>query len=234
MIHVESEPGKGTALHDSPASYCDAEKKWEGPEMALIPEGTGHILYVDDEEPIASLGWEMLTSLGYDVAVRLSSPRRPGGVPGKPAGLRPGDHGHDDAQLTGARLAGEMLKIRPDLPVILTTGFSERMDRGGAEARLPGFPDEARLPRRPRPGREESPRKGSNRRNGDLRRKTISNGNTWFIARSTMGKTIAGFTLRLQPGSTRVHIATSQPQSLYTTLLPPKLRQAPGMKQVSP
>ncbi len=132
MIHVESEPGKGTAftIH---LPLLDAEKKWEGPEMALIPEGTGHILYVDDEEPIASLGWEMLTSLGYDVAVRLSSLDALEAFRANPQGYDLVITDMTMPNMTGARLAGEMLKIRPDLPVILTTGFSERMDREEAQ-----------------------------------------------------------------------------------------------------
>jgi CheY-like chemotaxis protein len=37
-------------------------------------------------------------------------------------------------QLTGVRLAEELLRIRPDLPVVLCTGFSEMVDSDGAHA----------------------------------------------------------------------------------------------------
>ncbi len=132
MIRVESEPGKGTAftIH---LPLLDAVTEWEGPEMALIPEGTGHILYVDDEEPIASLGREMLTSLGYDVAVRLSSIDALEAFRANPRDYDLVITDMTMPNMTGARLAGEMLKIRPDLPIILTTGFSERMDREEAQ-----------------------------------------------------------------------------------------------------
>jgi YesN/AraC family two-component response regulator len=36
--------------------------------------------------------------------------------------------------VTGVRLAEELLRIRPDLPVILCTGFSERVDANRAQA----------------------------------------------------------------------------------------------------
>jgi len=132
MIHVESESGKGTAftIH---LPLLDAEKEWEGPEMALIPEGTGHILYVDDEEPVASLGREMLTSLGYDVAVRLSSIDALEAFRANPRDYDLVITDMTMPNMTGARLAGEMLKIRPDLPIILTTGFSERIDKEEAQ-----------------------------------------------------------------------------------------------------
>ncbi|HOI74457.1 MAG TPA: PAS domain S-box protein [Syntrophales bacterium] len=132
MIHVESEPGKGTTftIH---LPLLDAATEWEGPEMALIPEGSGHILYVDDEEPIASLGREMLTSLGYDVAIRLSSIDALEAFRANPRDYDLVITDMTMPNMTGARLAEEMLKIRPDLPIILTTGFSERMDKEAAQ-----------------------------------------------------------------------------------------------------
>ncbi len=132
MIHVESESGKGTAftIH---LPLLDAASEREGQETALIPEGNGHILYVDDEEPIASLGREMLTSLGYDVAVRLSSIDALEAFRANPRDYDLVITDMTMPNMTGARLAGEMLKIRPDLPIILTTGFSERIDKEEAE-----------------------------------------------------------------------------------------------------
>ncbi len=132
MIHVDSEPGKGTTftIH---LPLLDAATEWEGPEMSLIPEGSGHILYVDDEEPIASLGREMLTSLGYDVAIRLSSIDALEAFRANPRDYDLVITDMTMPNMTGARLAEEMLKIRPDLPIILTTGFSERMDKEAAQ-----------------------------------------------------------------------------------------------------
>jgi CheY-like chemotaxis protein len=37
-------------------------------------------------------------------------------------------------ELTGDRLAEEIMKIRPDIPVILCTGYSERIDHDRARA----------------------------------------------------------------------------------------------------
>jgi len=37
------------------------------------------------------------------------------------------------AQITGDKLARELMKIRPDLPVILCTGFSEKITKEKAE-----------------------------------------------------------------------------------------------------
>jgi CheY-like chemotaxis protein len=138
MISVESEPGRGTVftIH---LPLLDASGHPERPETPPLPVGTGHILYVDDEEPIASLGREMLTSLGYDVAVRLSSIDALEAFRANPRDYDLVITDMTMPNMTGARLAEEMLKIRPDLPIILTTGFSERMDKEEAE-RL-GFRD---------------------------------------------------------------------------------------------
>jgi CheY-like chemotaxis protein len=36
--------------------------------------------------------------------------------------------------MTGDKLAGELMNIRPDIPIILCTGFSEKMSKERAEA----------------------------------------------------------------------------------------------------
>jgi len=69
----------------------------------------------------------MLTSLGYDVSVRL------GGNDALETFLDAPDRfdlvitDMTMPGLTGAALAREMLKVRPGLPIILTTGSSERI-----------------------------------------------------------------------------------------------------------
>jgi len=123
-IAVESEPGKGTVF-----TIClpliEIKGEPEGREAVPVPRGEGHILYVDDEAAIAAMSEEMLTSLGYEVTVCLGSPDA--------LETFRADPGRFDAvitdmtmpNMTGAALAAELLKIRPGLPIILTTGFSE-------------------------------------------------------------------------------------------------------------
>ena len=72
VITMESEPGRRDNIYGFAAADRDRPAAGDH-ESTIIPKGSGSILLVDDEEPIASLGQEMLTSLGYDVSVRFSS-----------------------------------------------------------------------------------------------------------------------------------------------------------------
>lgn len=133
---MDSEKGQGTTFTIL-LPLLAVNGKLEKQETTYIPEGKGRILYVDDEEAIASLGKEMLSFLGYEVSVRLSS------IDALEA-FRAGPERFDLVitdmtmpNMTGAALAKEMMKIRPDIPIILTTGFSERITE--EEANKIGF-----------------------------------------------------------------------------------------------
>jgi two-component system, cell cycle sensor histidine kinase and response regulator CckA len=124
IIIVESEPGKGTVF----TIYLPlilADEELTRPEKVSLPQGKGHILYVDDEEAIASLGREMLSSLGYNVTVHLRSRDALEAFRAHPERFDLVITDMTMPHMTGTNMAREMLKIRPGLPIILTTGFSE-------------------------------------------------------------------------------------------------------------
>ncbi|PKN35059.1 MAG: hypothetical protein CVU61_05160 [Deltaproteobacteria bacterium HGW-Deltaproteobacteria-19] len=125
-ISVESEPGKGSVFTIS-LPLIEADEPGAGRDAEPPPKGKGRILLVDDEEPLAALGQEMLSSLGYDVSVRLSSRDALEAFRMNPARFDLVITDMTMPNMTGDHLAQEMLKIRPDLPIILTTGFSERI-----------------------------------------------------------------------------------------------------------
>jgi CheY-like chemotaxis protein len=85
-------------------------------------------LFIDDEDFLIDLGKNMLKKLGYRVEVRTQ--------PVEALELfKAGPHKFDlvisDMTMpimTGDTLAAELMKIRPDLPVIICTGYSEKMD----------------------------------------------------------------------------------------------------------
>ncbi|MEI7637008.1 MAG: PAS domain S-box protein [Syntrophus sp. (in: bacteria)] len=132
IIFVESELGKGTVftIH---LPLIAADGKLEGQEIISIPNGKGCILYVDDEEPIAAMGQDMLTSLGYDVTVRFSSRDALEAFRAHPERFDLVITDMTMPNMTGSNLAREILKIRPGLPIILTTGFSERINEEEAK-----------------------------------------------------------------------------------------------------
>lgn len=124
-IIVESEPGKGSLfiIYLPVIKSSETEKRFDPME---IPMGSEHILFVDDEVTIARLGKKMLESIGYSVTTRTSSIEA----------LELFKYRADIFDLvitdmtmpnmTGDRLASEMMRIRPDIPVILCTGYSKK------------------------------------------------------------------------------------------------------------
>ncbi len=124
VISVSSEPEKGTTFTIY-LPLLDIHEEPEGKKKEIIPTGMGRILFVDDEESIASIGKEMLTSLGYDVDVRFSSLDALYAFRANPNRFDLVITDMTMPNMTGVDLAHEMLKIRSEMPIILTTGFSE-------------------------------------------------------------------------------------------------------------
>lgn len=93
-----------------------------------IPRGTERTLFVDDDESLAQLGTLQLQSLGYHVTAQAN--------PRKALEMFRSNPDRFDLiitdmtmpGMTGDRLIAEIRGIRPNLPTILCTGFSERID----------------------------------------------------------------------------------------------------------
>jgi CheY-like chemotaxis protein len=131
-IALASEIGKGTAFTVS-LPLIEADEQFRDKKRVAIPRGQGCILYVDDEAPIAALGRAMLTSLGYDVTVHLDSREALAAFRSDPGRFDLVITDMTMPNMTGAVMAREMLKIRPDIPIILNTGFSERINEEAAK-----------------------------------------------------------------------------------------------------
>jgi PAS domain S-box-containing protein len=123
-IEVSSAPGKGTAFEIYlPAAKGKGRVEPSAPGQALT--GKGRILFVDDEELLVRSVRPMLERLGFSVSAMTDPLEALAFFRDRPGDfdlvitdeLMPG--------LTGEKLAHELLRIRPDVPIILTTGFSE-------------------------------------------------------------------------------------------------------------
>jgi two-component system, cell cycle sensor histidine kinase and response regulator CckA len=124
-IQVFSELGRGSRFHiylprvDLPG---DKPEKSPGDEL---PCGAERVLFVDDEQALATIAGTMLGQLGYDVTVMTDSVAALDRFQSQP--------GHFDLMITdqtmpgmtGAELARQALLIRSNLPIILYSGFSE-------------------------------------------------------------------------------------------------------------
>ncbi|OPZ24984.1 MAG: Blue-light-activated protein [Deltaproteobacteria bacterium ADurb.BinA179] len=131
-IAVESKPSQGTVFTIY-LPLLDADGSAEEKKTEEIPRGRGRILLVDDEETIASLGREILSSLGYEVAVRYSSYDALEAFRAHPDRYDLVITDMTMPNMTGVGLARELLKLRPDLPIILTTGYSASINEEEAK-----------------------------------------------------------------------------------------------------
>jgi len=125
IITVESELGKGTTVHIYfPAITEEVEKPEE--VRAEIPWSTGteRILTVDDESSIVGLHNAVLTDLGYTVTSMTSSEKALAMFKNNPQDFDLLITDQTMPAMTGAQLAQEVLHIRPDMPIILCTGYS--------------------------------------------------------------------------------------------------------------
>ncbi len=124
-INVYSEPGQGALFRVYLPCADKGAKEARNPAEKEIVGGSERILFVDDEEAIEKTGAEILTGLGYEVITAADG--------AEALALFKSRAGEIDLlvtdltmpRLTGTELAREVLAIRPDLPVVVCTGFSE-------------------------------------------------------------------------------------------------------------
>ena len=133
IISVKSEPGKGTTFNIFfPAVDKDAVVESEPSEK--LPMGNEKILFIDDEASIVNMARQMLERLGYEVDAKMSSIEALEFFRSKPDQFDLVITDLTMPKMTGDKLVQEILNIRPDIPVILCTGFSEKIDEKKATA----------------------------------------------------------------------------------------------------
>jgi CheY-like chemotaxis protein len=138
-ITVDSQLGKGATF----TLYLPATRKRNagGPSAPeQLPTGAECILFVDDELTIAKMSTKILERLGYSVTTRTSSIEALELFRAKPDAFDLVITDMTMPNMTGDALAVELMKIRPDIPVILSTGYSKRMsDETASEIGIKAF-----------------------------------------------------------------------------------------------
>ena len=125
-ISVDSKPGQGALF----TIYLPVSRKRHEPspyQSEPLPTGTERILFVDDEASITKMGGQILERFGYTVSIRTSSIEALELFRTKPNDFDLVITDMTMPNMTGDKLAVELMKIRPDIPVMLCTGFSKKI-----------------------------------------------------------------------------------------------------------
>jgi len=94
----------------------------------------GRILVVDDETALTGFLSELLESRGYNVIVVNNGYDALSVFKQDPTAIDLVFTDQTMPGITGAEMATEILALRPELPIILTTGYSELVDEASAKA----------------------------------------------------------------------------------------------------
>jgi signal transduction histidine kinase/ABC-type amino acid transport substrate-binding protein/BarA-like signal transduction histidine kinase len=133
FIKLVSTPGQGAVFSlffpvvkgaDSPVSAVDGEPI----------EGDERILFVDDDAMVAEVGRQMLEQAGYRVTIAEGGVQALKMLADDPQQFDLVITDQTMPELSGEELIARLLEMRADLPVILCTGYSNRIDAEGAKA----------------------------------------------------------------------------------------------------
>jgi len=126
-VTCRSIPGKGTTFQVYLPEIESKIGSMEYQEAFQYPTGSERILYVDDEKVLVDLADSMLSTLGYKLTKTTSSLEAL-------ERFRENPHAFDLVitdmtmpGMTGEKLAQRLLEIRPDIPIILCTGYNEHI-----------------------------------------------------------------------------------------------------------
>ncbi|BHH84535.1 hybrid sensor histidine kinase/response regulator [Desulforhopalus sp. 52FAK] len=130
-VRVESQLGIGTTF----SVYLPITKKrqvQQSFEQEELPKGIERILFVDDEAPLARIGGRVFESLGYTVTIRTSSIEALELFKSKSKDFDLIITDMTMPNMSGDALAIECMAVRPDIPIILCTGYSKKISAESA------------------------------------------------------------------------------------------------------
>jgi len=131
-ITVDSDLGKGTTFRVF-FPVTEEEAVVQSKTMEKLPTGNEKVLFIDDEELMVNIAKQILERLGYKVETKIN--------PVDALELFRSNPDQFDLvitdmampQMDGDKLVEEILNIRPETPIILCTGFSEKVTEENAK-----------------------------------------------------------------------------------------------------
>lgn len=132
-IKIYSEIGKGTTFNVYLPLISKADKSDKKETFGTLSTGDERILLVDDEPSVAKLEKIMLERLGYSITMHTSSAEALKAFRESPDSFDMIISDMNMPNMAGNQLASEIKSIRSDIPIILCTGFSEKMNKEKAD-----------------------------------------------------------------------------------------------------
>ena len=126
-VDLDSEPGRGTTVTCFfPALASAAPEERRGEED--VPRGEGqHVLLVEDEPSLARMSTRRLEALGYRVTSDTDAPHALETFRAAPRTFDLVISDYLMPRMVGLEFAREVHNIRPDLPIVLLTGYIEEL-----------------------------------------------------------------------------------------------------------
>ena len=136
LVTVSSEVNKGSVFsiylpvkEDAVKKSFISDKTFPQKPVEIALRGKETILFVDDEEHITIVEKKMLEQFGYIVEGAKSAHEALDKFRSDPKKYDIVITDQVMSEFTGSELAKELLEINPDLPIILTTGYSETVTK---------------------------------------------------------------------------------------------------------
>jgi PAS domain S-box-containing protein len=126
-VLIESAPGKGTLVKCLfPASAVATEAMPTTVADGSVPRGLGErVLFVDDQSPMADVGARRLRALGYVVSAFTDATDALASLVADPASWDLVVTDYSMPVMSGLEFARAVVAVRPDLPILMMTGWTE-------------------------------------------------------------------------------------------------------------
>ncbi len=127
-IRVESGRGQGSTFQvflPLLPEEANLESEVEAETIMPLLKGNERVLFVDDEKALTDLAERVLSHCGYHVTVRTSSVEALEAFRAEPDKFDLVVTDMTMPNMTGMDLSQELLRLRPDISIILCTGFSD-------------------------------------------------------------------------------------------------------------